>query len=362
MAGFNRGRRRTALAVALAAAASMALIAVPGASAAELGGGKTKLALDKGVAEALQSNGVKVAPIAPAEAGDKGIAFPITGGDLTTGDTVSADINHSGGLKLSAGGTKVKLTDFRVVVGKKAHLFAKVGDGKLKVFSLDLSNAKITTKGDATVISGVGADLSKAAAEALNAAFDTDLFAKGLSIGKVTIKAKPLVESPPVESPKVVSLEAAGQTTLVLDPGAAAALASLHITPSPIAPARAAPGGLAFPITGGSLNTETFAGQITHSGGLRLTQGHTVVDLKSFNIEIDAAPDLTALLGSDRVSILDLDLSQAQPQVNGKSITVSNVKASLTAGAAAALNAAFHTHAFTAGLVLGTAKVEATAK
>ncbi|MDP9188795.1 MAG: hypothetical protein M3O25_06055, partial [Actinomycetota bacterium] len=153
--------------MSLAAAVTLALIVAPGASAAELGGGKTTLALDKGVADALQSNGVKVAPIAPAEAGGKGIAFPITGGDLTTGKKVSADIEHSGGLKLSAGGTKVSLTDFRVVVGKKSRLVAKVGDGKLKVFSLDLSKAKITEKGEDTVISGVGADLSKAAAEAL---------------------------------------------------------------------------------------------------------------------------------------------------------------------------------------------------
>ncbi|MDP9189130.1 MAG: HtaA domain-containing protein, partial [Actinomycetota bacterium] len=171
----------------------------------------------------------------------------------------------------------------------------------------------------------------------------------------VTIKAKPA-------NPLVVSLAAAGQTTLVLDPGATAALGSLHITPSPIAPATAAPGGLAFSVTGGSLNTETFAGQITHSGGLRLTQGATVVDLTSFNIEIDDAPDLTALLGGNRASILDLDLSQAQPSINGKSITVSGVKASLTAAAATALNGAFHTHAFTPGLMIGTATVQATAK
>lgn len=351
MDGSTRSRR-TVLGVTLAAAASLALIAAPGASAEKLGGGSTTLALNKGVAKALQSNGVKVAPIAPATAGGKGIAFPITGGDLSTGKKVSGHIDHSGGLKLSAGGTNVSLTDFRVVVGKKSRLVAKVGKGKLTVLSLDLSKAKITKKGEDTVVSGVGALLSKAAAGALNAAFKTDLFAKGLVLGKVTVKAKPLV----------AALAATGQTTLVVDPGAAAALGSLSIVPSPIAPATAAPGGLAFPITGGNVNTQTFAGQITHSGGLRLTKGGTVVDLTSFNIEIDDAPDLTALLGSNRASILNLDLSQAQPQVAGKAITVTGVKATLTAGAASALNAAFATSAFTEGLVLGTANVAATSK
>ena len=344
--------RRTVLGVTLAAAASLALIAAPGASAEKLGGGSTTLALNNGVAKALQSNGVKVAPIAPATAGGKGIAFPITGGDLSTGKKVSGHIDHSGGLKFSAGGTNVSLTDFRVVVGKKSRLVARVGKGKLTVLSLDLSKAKITKKGQDTVVSGVGALLSKAAAGALNAAFKTDLFAKGLVLGKVTVKAKPLV----------AALAATGQTTLVVDPGAAAALGSLSIVPSPIAPATAAPGGLAFPITGGSLNTQTLAGQITHSGGLRLTKGGTVVDLTSFNIEIDDAPDLTALLGGNRASILNLDLSQAQPSVAGKSVTVSGVKATLTAAAASTLNGAFATSAFTPGLLLGTATVAATTK
>lgn len=359
----KRRRRGAACTVSLFAAASLALIAAPGASAEKapgasaekLGGGATTLSIDSGVADALQSNGVKVAPILPAEAGGKGLSFPITDGTLTTGKKVRGYIDHSGGLKVSAGGTDVSLTDFRVVIGKKSFLVASVGNGKLRVFSLRLKDAKITKKGEATVISGVRAELTKAAATALNGAFDTDLFSPGLFVGKVKVKAKPPVEP-------VVALAASGRTTLVLDPGAAGALASLHITPSPIAPATAATGGLAFPITGGSVNTETLAGEITHGGGLRLTKGHTNVDLTDFTIQIDDAPDLTALVGGSRVSILTLDLSQAQAQVNGKEITVSGVRALLTADAATALNGAFSTHAFTPGLLLGTATVEAVAK
>ena len=291
MNGSNR-RRRAAFAVSLAAVASVALVSAPGASAAKIGGGATTFAIDPIVADALQSNGVKVAPIAPAKVGGKGVAFPITSGDLTAGKSPRGHIDHTGGLKLSAGGTKVSLTNFRVIIGKKSRLVARVGKGKLSVFSLDLSKAKIAQKGSNTVVSGVRAELTKAAAGALNAAFKTDLFAKGLFLGKVTVKATP-----------AEAALASGATTLVLDPGTAAALTSEGIAPSPIAPATAATGGVAFPITGGSVDTKTLAGQITHGGGLRLTKGATDVDLTSFNIEIDSAPDLTALVGRHR----DLD-------------------------------------------------------
>ena len=62
------------------------------------------------------------------------------------------------------------------------------------------------------------------------------------------------------------------------------------------------------------------------------------------------------------MSILDLDLSQAQVGVAGKRITVSNVPAKLTAAAATALSAAFAPSSFPPGLLLGTATIEADAK
>ncbi len=46
-----------------------------------------------------------------------------------------------------------------------------------------------------------------------------------------------------------------------------------------------------------------------------------------------------------------------QRSVEGDTIVVGNVVAKLTAGAAAALNQAFSTNAFTEGLTLGTATV-----
>jgi hypothetical protein len=67
---------------------------------------------------------------------------------------------------------------------------------------------------------------------------------------------------------------------------------------------------------------------------------------------------LTAKLnGGDRVDLLTLDLSTAKPGFADGAFTFGPVGASLTAGAAAALNGAFSVDAFTEGLKLGDATI-----
>ena len=160
---------------------------------------------------------------------------------------------------------------------------------------------------------------------------------------------------------KTVKLAPKGATTLALSEGAARALQSLGIAAAPLKPARAGDAGIAFPITAGKLDAKTYAGQIKHVGGLSLTRGSTRVDLRNFIINVDSAPDLTARVGSSRVSILDLDLSDAKISKSGRKLTIAGVKATLTKTAADALNAAFGTDAFAEGLELGTATVSGRA-
>lgn len=163
-------------------------------------------------------------------------------------------------------------------------------------------------------------------------------------------------------SGKTLTLKASGDTTLKLDKGTAAALTSLGVAVAPIDPSTAGSKGVKFPITGGKVNSKTLAGNIKHSGGLRLSAGATVVDLKNFTINIDSKPDLVATVGDARVSILTLDLSKLKNNSSGKNIKLSGVKGSLTKAAADALNAAFGVTAFKKGLVLGVATVNAKVK
>ena len=103
-----------------------------------------------------------------------------------------------------------------------------------------------------------------------------------------------------------------GATTLALDQGTAAALDSAGISVKPIRPASAGAAGIAFPITGARLATDPVGGWIAHSGGLKFRSDDAKLRLTDFVIQLDDAPDLTARAGGQRVSILDLDLSQAQ--------------------------------------------------
>jgi hypothetical protein len=336
-----------------ALAATAAVLAVPGVAGAhtKLNGGETTLRLNAATAKALTANGVKVAPVKPAKATKSGaIAFPITRGEVTL--PKKGYIAHSGGLKLSAGKKSLVVRNFVIRLGKHPYLSAKAGKARVRLLDLSLAKAKLGRSGVAYTVANVKATLSRPAAKALNATLSTTLFKKGIPIGTARVRALP----------KTLKI-AGGSTSLALDPGAAAALTSQGIVPSPIAPAKATKSGaLSFPITGGALDRKTLAGRITHSGGIRLSKGSTVVDLKRFTIRIKQQPDLTAAVGSSRLAILNLDLSKAKIAAKGRRLRVSGVVARLTKGAADALNQAFGTSAFSEGLKLGTATVAARVK
>jgi hypothetical protein len=149
-----------------------------------------------------------------------------------------------------------------------------------------------------------------------------------------------------------------GATTVALDASAAAALTSLGVTPSPIPPARADDDGLRFPIVNSFFNALR-TGTVRHSGGIALTAGATRVELTDFYINIDSDPDLTALVGGGRVSILGLSFADARVRFRNGELIVGPVAATLTDAAATALNTAFGLPAGTvpAGLKLADATV-----
>ncbi len=183
--------------LAIVAAVVVALAALPAISGAKSSSksltfkktGGTTLKLDSGTAEALTSLGVSVAPIKPAKAGSKGVTFPITGGKVNA-KSLAGNIKHSGGLRLSSGSTNVDLTDFTIKIGKKPNLVASVGDARVSILTLDLSKLKNSSKGKKIKLSGVKASLTQAAADALNGAFGTTAFTKGLVLGTATVEGR----------------------------------------------------------------------------------------------------------------------------------------------------------------------------
>lgn len=154
-----------------------------------------------------------------------------------------------------------------------------------------------------------------------------------------------------------------GATTLTLDKGTAAALTSNGISVAPAGEAKAKGSGIAFPIQGGLLNAKTLAGTITHSGGLTFTAGGKSLTIRDFAINTKKA-SLTAFVDEvgTKVQVLDLNLKNIKVKATKHKVTVSKVKATLNAGAAAALNGYFGTTLFKGGLTVGTAVVAAKVK
>jgi hypothetical protein len=146
---------------------------------------------------------------------------------------------------------------------------------------------------------------------------------------------------------------------LRLAPSTAQALDDLGVAVSPIRPARAASGGLRFPVSGGSIDPATAAGRIAHRGGLQLRAGSTRVRLRNFIISVRRRPTISVNVGGARVHAFSLSLADARVARDGLDTVVSGVRVRLTAKGAAALNGAFGVTAFRRGLPIGTARVVA---
>jgi hypothetical protein len=150
---------------------------------------------------------------------------------------------------------------------------------------------------------------------------------------------------------------AGGSTTLKLAPGTARALNALGVAVAPLRPAKAGKAGVSFPVSGGSVDPATGAGTIEHRGGLRLRAGDTTVDLRNFVINAGSTNTIGVQVGKKRLHAFRIGLDDAKVTRRGIQTLVGNVKVTLSARGAAALNKAFGVKAFQRGLRIGTATV-----
>ena len=163
------------------------------------------------------------------------------------------------------------------------------------------------------------------------------------------------------DTSNTVALKKAGDTRLTLDKKAGAALKSLGIRVAPVRPSKVAGGAVVFPISSGSVDPKLSDGAlINHSGGLRLTKGHTTVALRNLRIRVTSSQaTISASVGTTRATIINLDLAKAKATRPALNLRLKNVGVKLNATGASALNKAFKTSAFKSGLKLGTAVVNA---
>lgn len=120
--------------------------------------------------------------------------FPITTGAVDLG-TVQAEIDHSGGLSLTAGETHVELSSFIIdLAGNRPILtgLVVVNDdlvARLPLFDLSLEMAQVGGDGDLLTVENVKVTLSEEAAGALNQVFNVQAFTQGIPIGHANVRA-----------------------------------------------------------------------------------------------------------------------------------------------------------------------------
>lgn len=160
-----------------------------------------------------------------------------------------------------------------------------------------------------------------------------------------------------------------GFTSVALDAGLVAALGSLQVRLTGLSPSTISSqsrGTVSFPIVGGVFDAASTTGEILHRGGLVFSAGGTSVVLSNFIIEVPSGrtPVITGLATvngalAGRIPLFSLDLSAANLNAQRPTLGLGNVKLTLTATAAGALNSSFNVNAFAAGAAVGTAHVGA---
>jgi hypothetical protein len=150
-------------------------------------------------------------------------------------------------------------------------------------------------------------------------------------------------------------------TVLTLDEGVVSVLQAKKVKVVPIEPAGpGGPAGVRFPITGGKVDSETLAGSIEHSGGLRFSIGRETLEVTDFVADTEARV-LSATAGAAEIPLLTLDFAGLKKSTKGGAIVASGIGVALTPAAASAMNGILGVNFFKKGLALGELTVTATA-
>jgi hypothetical protein len=326
--------------IAIAGLALLCLAPCAGAAYDPIGGGTTKLTLDKGFLSFLKKQGVILTAKAPAKRQGKAIVLPVSGGkeDPTTG---KGEVSHEGTIVFGKANRKVPLRAIELKA-KKTPLFAKVGGSQLKLVSAKTITS--TREGFGQGFKATGLQLTAKVATRLNKKLRTGkAFSEGLAIG--TLKSK--------TQPQRVAILDQGQGTIVPDPQILAKFKSLFVSLNPIAPAELAPGPLLkFPIAlGGQISPDATEGSLRLGGAIELLQlgagqvfhSEYWLDLgaksTSAEVDIEPTPAFPGKLG--RLGAFDLGIGAVASEPKARTITLSGAPLTLTAATAQSFNEAF---------------------
>ncbi len=349
-----------------------------------LSGVGTSVALDGGTAAALKSLGVAIAPTGSAafDAATSTITFPITSGyaeihsDLAfKPGYILGSIEHAGsGFSLSAGSTKVELSDFIVDPGNSVLYGTVGGSPMVPLLDLDGTAVKVSMEGSNVVLQGTVAKLTDTAAGALNQAFKVDAIKAGTPLGVVRLVAKGTATTYDMATDKTTAISrlTGKGTSVTLDAGTAQALSGLGVAVTPVGSATfdAKTSTVTFPITGGfaaihsdlSYQPGYISGTVIHqASGLKFAKGNKSIEVTDFVVDPGNSILTATAGGKSGIPLLDLDGTAVKASTEGSDVVLQGTVAKLTKTGADALNATFGVSAFTPGLPLGVVRLVASA-
>ena len=317
------------------------LLLVPAAKAEydPIGGGTTKLTLEKSFASFLKRNGVKLTAKAPAKGKGSAFTLPVSGGvfDPTEG---MGSIDQEGVLSFQGDKGKVPLREINVKT-KASPLIAKVGGSQLKIASS--SNRKAKREGFNSSYSAKTLKLTAKVATRLNKKLrPKSEFKAGQTIGSLQTKIEP----------QLVTITEQGKATISIDPAFFAKLDQRFVSLNPIFPAERFGLDFSFPIAkGGAIAPNGSEGTLRSAGSIELLQlGAGQVFWKDFwldlatrsdtaEVDIEPTPAFPGKLG--RVGVLSLGQTAFASEPRTRTISAAGAPLTLQAEAAEQLNLAF---------------------
>jgi hypothetical protein len=304
-----------------------------------IGGGVTRIVLDKRFAAFLERAGVAVTAQAGAEKRGRALVLPVTGGNLDP--TVGrGEVEQRGTIIFSGPRRRVQV---RKLVVKTTHspLVARVGGSQLKVVTSTATESR--RRGFGTAFSARKLELTEKVATRFNKKLrPRQQFVAGQPIGTLVTEAQPLV----------ASIVPTGRATLVFDAAFIAKLDQHFVSLNPIAPAERFGATFTLPIIAeGALAPDASAGTLRTGGEIEFLQlgagqvfWHELwfdVGLRATLAEVNVQPTPAFPGKLGQIPILSLGGGIVASDPGPRTISLAGAPLTLAAGTAATFNQAF---------------------
>jgi hypothetical protein len=334
-------RSRVALAL-VAGLALVGLIAAERASAESIASGTTRLELNRGLFKALKKEEVRITKVGMGRVSGRVVQAPVSGGQIDFA-TTNGWIDSTGGLRFQAGKRSVKLTQVTLDTSK-GTLRAILAGQKMEIAAVEKYEFSRVEWGDAVQVSGLR--LKRRVSNLLNRKLGLDAFRPSRAFASVSSTIQP-------EELQV----SGGSFQLEFDAGTVAKIRSLGIE---LVTLSSSSGGAEPPVFSGSLIGGGIDPTMARTwgsaeGGFRLidTDGPSPsVDWWNLGFSFETGKLLEASLAHTEAGqiapapprpLAAVDLGSATVSVDpaSRTVTISNARLTLEAGAADYINKTF---------------------